>query len=585
MLSYAVPYWQHLLVAVVTLTTLTVLGMVNPYFSGMLVDRVLKGGEKQLLLPICGGMLLVALARGVLRYIKGCQIERVGQGVIYDLRVSLYAHLQRLSFSYYDKVRTGELMSRLTGDVEALRVFFSDGILNLYECALTLVVVMVILLKMNTKLTLLCLSMSPFLAWVVFRFDSQIRPAYSHIRRQNASLSAVVQENIAGVRVVKAFAREQHEIDKFARENEKLWERVVYSADVRATYIPIMDLLSGFSSVAVLWYGGYQVIQGNLTLGSFVAFNSYIWSLIWPIRRLGHLVNLLEQALAAAERLFEILDTQPAIASPAGAVSRKVRGKVEFRNVNLHYGSADVLQDINLVVEPGTTVAIVGATGSGKTSLVNLIPRFYDVTGGQVLVDDVDVRDWDLGALRKHIGIALQETFLFSMPVGDNIAFGRQDASQTDIEAAAQAAQAHAFISDLPEGYDTFVGERGIGLSGGQRQRVAIARALLTDPRILILDDATSSVDMETEHRIQIALRSIMQGRTTFIIAHRLATVKDADIILVMENGRIVAQGTHDSLLLTSAIYNDIYQEQYREQERLRDLVQATGTTGGGVVG
>ena len=512
MLRYAKPYRRAALMAVLLLTMLTCLGMINPLLSRMLIDRVFGGGERELLPYIIAGLLLVAALRSICWYGKGYLVEKVGQGVIHDLRIDLYDHLQQLSFSYYDRARTGELMSRLTGDVEAVRIVFSDGLLNFYDSILTFVIVAVILWRMNASLTLVSLALTPFLAWAVIRFDQKIRPAYSRIRQQSAHMSAVLQENVTGVRVVKAFAQEDYEIEKFRQENRNLWERNVAAADISAFYFPIMDLLGGMSSVFVLWYGGYHVVQGNLSLGSLVAFNSYIWSLLWPVRNLGNLVNLLEQSMAAGERLVEILSIRPSITSPPDAVQQPMQGKVELRQVALHYGSAYALQDINLLVEPGTTVAIVGATGSGKTSLVNLLPRFYDVSEGQVLIDDIDVRQWDLSVLRRSIGIALQETFLFSMSLHDNIAFGRQEASRAEVERAARLAQAHDFISSLPDGYDTLVGERGVGLSGGQRQRVAIARALLVDPRILILDDATAAVDMETEYLIQKALQEVMEG-------------------------------------------------------------------------
>jgi ATP-binding cassette subfamily B multidrug efflux pump len=579
--GYAAPHWRTFLLATLTLICLTGLGMVGPYLSRLLVDEVLVGGRRELLLQLCLAVLLVAVGRGVCRYAKGYWIEEVGQHVIHDLRVGLYAHLQRLPFQYYDQARTGELMSRLTGDVEAVRHLISNGILNLFDSMLTFVMVAIILFRTNWQLTLICLSVSPFLVWCVMRFDRTIRPAHTRIRQQFASLSSVLQENITGVRVVKAFAREEYEIEKFDGENRELWSRHVYSADVAAKYFPIMDLLGSLSSMVVVWYGGLQVIRGGLSLGQLVAFSSYIWSLIWPLRSLGYLVNLLEQALTAAERLFEIMDVRPAIASPPEAHCAPLTGHVQFVDVSLHYGNEYVLHEINLDIPPGTTVALVGGTGSGKSSLINLIPRFYDVSSGQVLVDGVDVRDWDLEVLRRGIGIAPQETFLFSDSLRGNIAFGREDAPLEQVIAAAEVAQAAEFIAELPDGYETMVGERGVGLSGGQKQRVAIARALLVDPRILILDDSTSSVDMETEFAIQQGLQRVMEGRTTFIIAHRLSTVKQADLILVLEQGRIVGRGTHEELLENNPIYREIHDVQFKDQEKLREMMQATGTEGG----
>jgi len=498
--------------------------------------------------------------------------QNFGQRVIYDLRNRLYERLQYLGFTYYDNARTGQIMSRLTSDVEWLRHFISFGIVDFFDFIFMVGFALVILFSIEWRLALVSMATMPFLVFLVFRFDKQIRPAFRSIRKQMADLNSVLQENITGVRAVKAFAREPHEKDKFEGENSEYRTRQLTAVDIWSTFFPFMDLMSGVSTVAVLWYGGTLVIQQAITLGDLVAFIGYIGYLIWPIRMLGWLVNLYEQAMAAAERLFELLDEPSSVTDAPDAIELKhVQGRVTFKNVSFSYDEKDspALVDINIDAPAGSTIALLGTTGAGKTSLVNLIPRFYDPVDGEVLVDGHNVRVVTQNSLRENIGIVLQETFLFSTTIRENITYGRRDSSMEEIISAAKAAQAHDFISDLPQGYDTIVGERGLGLSGGQKQRVAIARALLVDPRILILDDSTSSVDMVTELQIQRALNRVMEGRTTFVIAHRLSTIKNADEILVLEEGRIVERGTHHELIRESGIYREIYKVQFKDQEEV----------------
>lgn len=573
-MRYFRPYIYHFILATVSLTILTCAGLMRPKLTEILIDRVIKEGEIALLPWVASGIVAIALVRGVFRYLKGVLTEYVGMNTVRDIRNQLYQHLMGLPYQYYDKMRTGELMSRLTGDVDAIRHFISNAMLELYDCLLTFGVVFVILVGMNWRLTLITLITSPFIFLTVMRFDSLIRPTYSEIREQMASLTSTVQENITGVRVVKAFNKQDYEMAKFAKENRLNYDKRIKAAGIRAFHFPLMEALGGLSALVVVWYGGLQVISGNLTVGQLVAFYSYIWALLWPIMRLGFLINFLEQALASGERVFEILDTRATIRSRDNAIALpECRGHVKFSSVYFDYGEQDVLIDINIDAKPGSTIALVGETGSGKTSIINLICRFYDVTRGSVTIDGYDVRNLDLHDLRRHIGIVQQDVFLFSASIKENIAFGRPDVSDEEIIAAAKAAQAHDFIMEMEDGYDTMVGERGIGLSGGQRQRVAIARALVTDPKILILDDATSSVDMETEFEIQKALSHIMKGRTTFIIAHRLSTIKAADEIIVLDKGRIVERGTHEQLLRKNGIYKGIYDVQFRDQESLSVVV------------
>lgn len=574
------PHLTRLLLAVLSMFVLTSLGMVRPYLFKILIDRAIEGQEHGLIPKIALAVVGISLVRGVFHFLQYFFAESFGQRTVYDLRNALYAKLQSLSWSFYDDAQTGQLMSRLTGDVEGVRVFLSSGIVRYCDFVFVVGDALVILLMTDWRLTLVTLAFLPLLAHAVFRFDRAIRPAWTAIQQEMASLTAVLQENVTGVRVVKAFAQEPEEIRKFARQNDAVRNKRLNSSRIWSSTFPYMGLLSNISAVLVLWYGGYRVIKGELTLGSLVAFNSYIWTLIWPIRELGWMTNLLEQALAAGARVYEILDRGPRIDDPPDAVElATVKGHVRFENVTFSYRDRlEVLRDITLDAPPGRVVGILGETGSGKTSLVNLIGRFYDPQAGRILLDGHDIRSLRLSSLRAGAGYVLQETFLFSATLRENIAYGRPDASLDEIEAAARAASAHDFISRLPEGYDTVVGERGVGLSGGQKQRVAIARAFLKDPPVLVLDDATASVDMETEREIQAALRRLMVGRTTFIIAHRITSVMHADEIIVLEKGRIVERGTHTELLKTGRIYPEIYGIQFRD----RDDVVHLGAPGGG---
>ena len=418
----------------------------------------------------------------------------------------------------------------------------------------------------------------PILFLVTVKFSYTIRPSYTRIREQMAVLTTTVQENITGIRVVKAFNKQTHEISKFDKENLENKERRIFTANIRALFIPIMQFLAGMSALAVIWFGGRQVILGKLTIGQLVEFYAYIWSLIWPIRRMGFLVNFFERSVAAATRIFEIMDVSPEIVSSQDAiVLDDLGGSIVFDDVSFSYDEGDVLSHINFEVKAGQTVGIIGETGSGKSSLVSLLCRFYDVNDGKVMIDNHDVRDLDITSLRSKIGIVQQDIFLFSASIRENIAFGNGEASDEDIVRAAKIAQAHDFIMEMEEGYESMVGERGIGLSGGQKQRIALARAIVRNPKILILDDATSSVDMETEYAIQRDLNQVLQHRTTLIIAHRISSIKDADTIYVFRHGRIIEQGTHQELVEQGGYYNNIFQDQFRERDLLANYVEVKG--------
>ena len=547
------------------ITTLLVPGLL-----GLAIDAGIGNQDLNTVAQVSLGILLVSAVRGLAAFGQGYMGESAAQRVSYLLRKELYAHVQRLSFSFHDQAQTGELMSRATADVEAIRNFTGRGLLHLLQIVVLMGGVLVALLAMNWMLALASLLILPGLIWRTDRFTRAIRPMHTAVQEGLAAVATRVQEAVAGTRVVKAFGREQYEIRRFEAENESLFGRYLIAARTTAMNAPFLDLLSNASTLLMLWFSAVLVMNGQLTFGEMVAFYSYLLQLVQPIRRAGWLMAMASRSSASATRIFEILDTPLAVADkPDARELPPIQGRVQFRDVSCaYYPGRPVLEHVTFDAEPDQTIALVGATGSGKTSVANLIPRFYDVSDGAVLVDGHDVRDVQLQSLRRQIGVVLQETMLFSGSVRENIAFGRPGASEAEIRAAARAARADEFISRLPQGYDTPVGERGAALSGGQKQRIAIARALLMDPRILILDEFTSAVDLETERLIRGALRELMRNRTTFVIAHRVATVRSAHLILVLDRGRIVARGTHDELLRGSAEYRDIYAAQLEAEER-----------------
>ena len=563
------PYRWRVALALGMVFLSTALVAVQPMLIRFTVDEVYQAGRWNLLGYLALSLLLATAARSVLGYLERISMEWIAQRTIYDLRNAIYHQLQSLSFSFYDQAQTGELMSRATADVEMLRRFLSFGILRLTSSALTLAVVLTLLLMMDVRLALVSMASIPLLVLAVWRFATTVRPRYRKIQEQLGVITTVLQETIAGVRVVRAFAQEEREIERFRRENWHYLDLNITTVRLWALYFPLMTFLGGLGSTVVLWYGGSRVIAGELSVGAMVAFQTLLMQLVMPIRMLGWLVNMASQAAAAGQRVYAILDTTSAVRDKLGAVELlRPCGHVRFNRVSFSYdGKAPVLADVSIDARPGETIALLGATGSGKSTVINLIPRFYDVTAGSVTIDGIDVRDVTLNSLRANIGMVLQETFLFSASLKDNIAYGRPGVSQQELVAAAKAAQIHDFIVSLPEGYNTLIGERGIGLSGGQKQRVAVARALLMDPRVLILDEATSSVDSETELAMQRALQTVMANRTTFVIAQRLSTVRSAHQIIVLQDGQIVEQGTHDTLLRQNGIYREIYDLQFRHPE------------------
>ncbi|HEY3364012.1 MAG TPA: ABC transporter ATP-binding protein [Symbiobacteriaceae bacterium] len=587
---YWVPYAWWGAGGVVAMGILTLAGLTRPWLLEQLIDRVISRRHFTELPYWALAVIGVALFRSVFNFGRQYLGQVFGQNATFDLRQGMYDKLQYLHFKFYDNAKTGDLMSRVTADTEAFRMFLSFGFIQLMDTIYMTVFSLLVMLSMSVKLTLVTLAAMPLLLVVVLRFEKVVHPAFTRIREALSDLTAATQENLNGMRTVKSFARERFEIGKFADRNRAYVQTNLDAAGLWASFFPLIELLSNLAITLLLWYGGTLVLRGELTLGRLVAFFSLIWYWIWPLREVGYQINTLIQATASGERLDELLSTDIAIKDGPDAVAvPAMAGHVHFENVFFRYDSPrpgtnerldhHALAGIDLDVPAGSVVALLGTTGSGKSSLVSLIPRFYDVTQGRVTIDGIDVRHIRLQDLRRHIGIVLQETFLWSATIRENIAYGRRDAALEEVIAAAKLAQAHDFIMETPLGYETVVGERGLGLSGGQKQRIAIARAILNNPRVLILDDATASVDMETEHEIQVGLVHLMQGRTTFVIAHRLSSLKHADQIIVLEAGRMVERGTHEQLLAAGGVYRSIYDIQFRDRQQ---EVTRTDESGGG---
>lgn len=595
--SYCLPYRWTLYVAVVTLGLVTITNLMVPYLTKALFNDVLGRHQWREVWWIVGAVPALALIGGVFNFIQGYLSGLFGQKSTFALRQALYTRLQYHGFEYYDREHTGNLMQRLTGDVEAWRMYLSQGLISGFNFLFNVGFGLVVMFTLNVRLTLLTLVFMPFLAVAVLRFDQQVRPVYTLIRRAASRLQTVVQENIMAIRVVKTFAREPFEMQKFEERNREYGRRNIDAGNSQARYIPLMQWIGNLSAVVLLWVGGAQVISGQTSIGALVAFFGLLGYLTGPTQQLGFLVNLFAQSAAAEQRLLEILETPDAVRDRPGAVPlllERARGHVRLEGVTFRFPGMQgppALKDVSLDAPPGKVIALVGPTGSGKSSLVSLIPRFYECQQGRVLVDGCDVKDWTITSLRRQVGMVPGETFLFSASVFENLSYGRRDATLAEVRRAARIAAADDFIMEMPEGYETIVGERGLGLSGGQKQRVALARALLYDPRILVFDDATSSVDMETEYEIQQALQAAMAGRTTFIIAHRLSSVRRADEILVLDRGMVVERGHHDDLLRRGGLYREIFDIQFRDfgalraQDAAADPRRATATDGPRVQG
>ena len=569
LLSYLKPYWRQAVLAYTAVLFAALLNLFVPQVIKEAIDNGLAGGEATALF-IAGGIILgIALVRGVAGFAQRFYGEWLTHRVAYDLRNHFYDSVQHLPFAFHDRSHTGDLMSRATSDISETERFVGIGMMDLIATILLLLGVIVAMLIESLPLALLGLIPVPLLVFSTLRFGNTVRPMFKRIQEQMGVLSDIMQESMTGIRVVKAFAREPYELEKFDVGNDEWFDRRFTVIRTWAKNWPFFTFLVASSIFLLLWFGGPRALNGEITVGSLFALISYVLMLSGPVQRLGFLVNLMATAGASASRVFEIIDTPNEVEDKPNAISlEKAKGDVVFEEVSFAYREGlQILQGVTFYAQPGQRVALIGPTGSGKSTVTNLIPRFYEATAGRVLVDGHDVRDLQVKSLRQHIGIVLQDPFLFSQTIAENIAYGRSEATIEEIIAAAKAARVHDFTVGFTEGYDTRVGERGVTLSGGQKQRIAIARALLNDPRILILDDSTSSVDTETEHLIQEALDILMEGRTTFIIAQRLLTLKNADYILVLDKGQIVERGTHDTLLEQDGLYRQIYDLQLRDQE------------------
>jgi ATP-binding cassette subfamily B protein len=544
-------------------------GALTPWMLKWAIDSGIGGGSKRTLLIAGLAIVGFSIGKGLCSYLQTYMGEVIAQRVAFDLRKDFYERVQKLSFSFHDQIETGQLMSRATVDVENCRQFLSMGLLRAVYTFGLFIVVAVIMLTANWQFAMLTLLSIPLVGIVAVRMSSRTRPLWNEVQQQVGVETSVLQESITGMRVVKAFAQEDRQFQKFQAANWSVRERSLAANRIAAFNQPFLTYILNAITLLILLYGGHLVLGGSLTIGTMVAFIEYRGQLAAPVRTLGFLVTQGTRAVSSGQRIFEIMDTVSDVAEPlAPKPLENVQGHVRFEDVDFSYSRrAPVVSEINIDAKPGETIAVLGATGSGKSTLLNLLPRFYDVTGGRITIDGTDIREVSLAALRSNVGVVLQEVFLFTATIRDNIAYGKPDATQDEIEAAARIAQIHSFIVSLPDGYDTWVGERGMTLSGGQKQRVAIARMLLLDPRILVLDDSTSAVDMETEYLIQQALANLIKGRTSFVIAHRLRTVKEAEQILVVDRGRIVQRGRHDELVNEPGLYQDIYHLQLRDQE------------------
>ncbi len=583
-LSFLRSYRRESIGAALALMLVSGANLLAPLLVGRAIDDGIAPRKPDVLFLVVGGLVGVALVRGLFTFLQGYLAERTSQGVAYDLRDALFERIERLSFSYYDRVQTGQLVQRITNDVEQIRSFAGSGVVQLANAVVMLIGAAALLFYLDPQLALVAMAVVPLIALLLIRFVRLIRPLFREVQQTLGQLNSVLQEDLSGVRVIRAFAREDYETARYGAVNDDLLSRNLQTTRVFSNNFPFVFLFANLGTLAIIWFGGWQIINDRLSIGELVAFNTLLGFMLFPILTIGFLSASISRAGASATRVFEILDAPLEVTDKPDAYPLPpIHCRVEFDDVSFRYPGSEreILNGINFVAEPGQTVAILGTTGSGKSTLVNLLPRFYDVSGGAARLDGHDVRDVTLSSLRSQIGIVLQEARLFSGSVRDNIAFGKPDATDEEVRAAADAAQAGDFVGRLPDGYQTVIGERGVGLSGGQRQRIAIARALLVDPRLLILDDSTSAVDAETEAAIQETLDRLMREkhRTVFVIAQRISTVRDADLILVVDEGSIAAMGTHDQLRRDSELYNEILGSQL-----VAELI-ATGSTPEGTKG
>ncbi|MBX4263301.1 ABC transporter ATP-binding protein/permease [Clostridium estertheticum] len=562
--KYAKKYNIKIIIGFILVIMCSAMNMVAPYLSGTIVDKVIMGKESNILIPLLGVITAVILIRSILRYFFLILLENMSQDSIFDIRNDIYSNLQKLDFDFFDKTSTGDIMNKMTGDIDAVRHFLAWVCYNVLENSFIFLFGIAIMFSINYKLTLILLMFTPPIAYFARKLAIDVKPTFFNVRQQFSKLNSVAQENISGNRVVKAFAKEEFEIGKFGKENDEFRKRNIDSAKVWGKYLPIIDSLSISLNIVIILIGGIMVINQSITIGNLVTFNAMIFTINNPMRMAGWLINDIQRFSASGEKIIELMNTKPKIKNSENQVEEdRIKGNIEFKNVNFNYGDEEVLEDINLKVSPGQTIAIIGHTGSGKSTFVSLLCRFYECTKGEILIDGYDIKDFNLRRLRKNIAVAMQDIFLFSDTIEGNIAYGLPTASMDEVRWAAGIAGADDFINKMEEGYDTIVGERGVGLSGGQKQRISLARALLKNPAIIILDDTTSSLDIQTENNIRHSLDKYFKDKTTFIIAHRISSVKNADMILVLNNGKIVERGTHSELLVKKGEYYNVYINQF----------------------
>lgn len=567
--NYIKKYKIRFIIALILVLICSGMNMINPYLSGVIVDEVITKGNTKLLLPILAVMICINVIKSIIRYYYQFSFEIVSQNSIYEIRNNMYTKLQNLDCQYYNENRTGDLMSRMTGDMEAIRHFLAWVIYNVFENLTIFIFSVCLMFYINWKFTLIMISVTPIIGYFASKMTIEVGPTFFNIREQLSKLNTVVQENISGNRVVKAFAREDFEIKKFDSENEGFFKANIESAAVWEKYLPILDSLAGLLSVEMTFFGGILVIQNSMTLGELVIFNSLIWAINNPMRMVGWLINDIERFVAASKKIRLLLNTESKIQNKENNLAvKEIRGEIEFKNVSFFFDNERILNNISFKAEPGQTIGIIGPTGAGKSTLINLIERFYDASSGELLLDGKNITDYNYRLVRDNVAVAMQDVFLFSNSVRNNISYGVSSIDNKRIYEAAKAACAHDFILKMTDGYETIVGERGVGLSGGQKQRIALARALIKDTPILILDDTTSALDMETEYEIQKNLKNICSEKTCIIVANRIASVKNADLILVLKEGKITEAGKHEELLNMKGYYYSVYNNQWGDFDK-----------------
>ncbi len=562
--SFLKKYWIRMAAGLLLVTIVAIAALSGPYVSKLIVDDVINGGQAGMLGRLVAILIALVIVKGVCRFFSQVLFETSSQNVLFSMRDTVYRKLLQEDFAFYNKNRTGDLMSRQTGDMDAIRHFVAYVVYTVYENVLYFVFALVMIFATNVKMALCMVIVLPLTAFATYSQAKSVRPAFQKCRDAFSSLNTYVQENISGNRVVKAFAKEDYEISKFTVENDRYRDAELGAANIWKKYVPVFEFFSNALNIILMFVGGVMVVKGEMTMGDLVATNGYLWMLTVPLRMAGWWVNDIQRCTTSVEKIYGTYSAEPDVKKPLNPVERKkLDGNIVFNNVSYKADDEDILHNINFEVKKGQTIGIIGTTGAGKSTIINLLCRFFDVTEGEILVDGINVKDLDMYQLRENIGIAMQDVFLFSDTIEGNIAYGRPDCSFEKVKEVAKMADANIFIKNMPDGYDTMIGERGVGLSGGQKQRISLARALLKEPSILILDDTTSAVDMETESYIQRQLENINHSCTTFIIAYRISSIRDADKIIVLDNGRIIEQGTHDELVAKNGYYSTVYYHQY----------------------